>query len=82
MNPRIGDSAGGSILVVDDDGMFRESLVQKCEIGINDVSRRQVFLQKFVEEQACLVQGSQFQRIVEFIVVVQRRRGRSVVDLP
>ena len=61
--------------------MFGEAFVQISEVCSDDVSRRQIRAQQFGEEQLRLVQRGEFERRVQFVVVVDSRRRRSVVDL-
>ena len=58
-----------------------QPLVEKREIGIDDVPRRQILFQEFRDEEPRFLHGSQLQRVVQLVVVVKRRGGGVVVDL-
>ena len=47
----------------------------------NDISRRQIRAQQFGEEQLCLFQRGEFERLVQLVIVVDSRGRRGVVDL-
>jgi hypothetical protein len=53
--------------------MVGEAFVQNGEIGIDYIARREVPVQKFLNEKAGLFDCGELEGIVEFVVIVQSR---------
>ena len=49
-----------------------EAFVEEREVGIDDVARREVFVEELFDEQACFVDGGELERVVELVVVIER----------
>ena len=60
----------------------REPLVQEGEVGIDDIARGQIVVEQFRKEVARLLDRGFVERLVEIVVVVERRRRSGVLDLP
>src|SRR5579871_1531572 len=61
--------------------MFRESLIEEGEVGIDDGARRKVPVEHLVYEQSRFFDGGELEWIVEFVIVVKRSGGGAIVDL-
>ena len=61
--------------------VFRQTLIEEREVGIDDGTRREVPVEQFLDEEPGFFHGGELERVVEFVVVVERGGGGAVVDL-
>jgi hypothetical protein len=60
--------------------VFSQTFVEECEIRIDDRAGWEIPVEEFLDEEARFFDSRELERVVEFVVVVERGGRGAIVD--